>query len=314
MKPWRWWVSRSNAGEKSRPFWEEAFALKGSPTPEVLPRAAAFGAIGVLIYVAEQVTGLELGIEIAPYEVAAGVLGLLLVLRTNSGYDRWWEARQLWGGIVNQSRNLATAGLVYGPADPAWKDQFVRRVIEFAHAGRCSLRGERELPEIAALFGPDEAARVAAARHMPTRIAADLAEMLREARDRHGMDPFAFLQADRERAKLIDHIGGCERILKTPLPRVYAIVIRRFILLYLGTLPLALHLRVGWLGPLMTMLVAYPVLSLDQVSVELQNPFNPRNLSHLPLDDICKTIETDLLALLEAVPAPAGADAIPARP
>ncbi len=79
------------------------------------------------------------------------------------------------------------------------------------------------------------------------------------------MDRFAFLQLDRERAALIDHIGACERILKTPLPLVYAIKIRRFIALFLLTLPFALLHRMNgdWLVPFITMMVAYPLIGVS---------------------------------------------------
>jgi putative membrane protein len=115
------------------------------------------------------------------------------------------------------------------------------------------------------------------------------------------MDRFAFLQVDRERALLIDSYGGCERILNTPMPRAYSIKIRHFIVLFLLTLPLALLHRLDsdWLIPLITMLVAYPVLSLDQLGVELENPFLTRNLSHLPLDGLSATIEENVLGVLK---------------
>lgn len=113
------------------------------------------------------------------------------------------------------------------------------------------------------------------------------------------MDRIAFLAVDRERAQLIDHIGGCERILKTPLPLIHTIKLRRFIVLYLVWLPLAAVGELWWLPGLVTALVAYPLLGIDQIAVELENPFSSRNLSHLPLNDICETIERNLLALLE---------------
>ena len=115
------------------------------------------------------------------------------------------------------------------------------------------------------------------------------------------MDGFAFIQIDRERALLIDHIGACERIVKTPLPRAYSINIRRFIVFFLLTLPFSLlHLLDNdWLVPFITMLVAAPLLALDQIGVELQNPFSTSNLSHLPLDDISAGIERNLLAALQ---------------
>jgi len=99
---------------------------------------------------------------------------------------------------------------------------------------------------------------------------------------------------------LIDHIGACERILKTPLPQAYAIKIRRFIALFLLTLPFALLHRISgeWMVPLITMMVAYPLMSLDQIGIELQNPFAKANLSHLPLGDISANIEKNLVGLL----------------
>jgi putative membrane protein len=165
---------------------------------------------------------------------------------------------------------------------------------------RSSLRGEGLSAEIAALFGPDEAARIAAADHMPSYVALKMADLLREACDHLGLEPFMFLQIDRERAALIDHLGACERILKTPLPKVYAIKIRRFIAMFLITFPFALLHRVelDWLVPIVTMFVAYPLLALDRIGVELQNPFATTNLSHLPLESITAGIARNLQDLL----------------
>jgi putative membrane protein len=98
------------------------------------------------------------------------------------------------------------------------------------------------------------------------------------------MDRLSSLQVDKERASLIDHVGARERIMKTPLARVHAIKIRRFIVLSLATRRFALLHKFGngLLVPLVTMLVAYPGLGLDQIGVELQNPFSRRSLSYVP--------------------------------
>jgi putative membrane protein len=283
-------------------FWRDAFSIRGAATLRVLPSILCFGVVAYLIYLVSTVW--DVSLEVGPHEVAGALLGLLLVLRTNAGYDRWWEARKLWGGIVNQSRNLALAALSYGPGDPRWRDEIVRWTAAFPHVARASLRGSRRVPEIVALLGADEAGKVLASRHMPNYVAHRIGALLRQACRQHGMDRFGFLQADRERAVLIDHIGACERILKTPLARVYSIKIRRFIVLFLATLPFALlhEFQNGLIVPLATMLVAYPILALDQIGVELQNPFSTRSLSHLPLDTICRNIEEDLLAMLESEP------------
>jgi len=169
---------------------------------------------------------------------------------------------------------------------------------------RLNLRGELPSSEVANLVGPDDARRVATTEHMPSFVAAMLANLLYEAREKLGMDGFSFIQVDRERALLIDHIGACERIAKTPLPRAYSINIRRFIVIFILMLPFSLlHLLDSdWLIPFITMLVAYPLLSLDQIGVELENPFSTSNLSHLPLDDISADIERDVLSVLKVMP------------
>lgn len=289
-----------------RGFWREAFAWQGSVTPLVIPYVLAFGfiatAISLLAWLGESLFQVQIGLEVAPFEFAGAALGLLLILRTNAGHDRWWEARKLWGGIVNQSRNMVISALSYGPTDPVWRERFVKWVAVFPHVARCNLRGEQLSHEVTTLVGQDGSDQIAASAHMPSFVALKLADLLREACDSYEMDRFAFMQVDRERAALIDHIGACERILKTPIPLVYAIKIRRFIGLFLLMLPFALLHRINgdWLVPFITMMVAYPLMSLDQIGIELQNPFSKENLSHLPLGDISATIENNLIGLLRA--------------
>ena len=278
-------------------FWREASSLEGAVSPKILGRVLAFGAIAyascVLSWLVEAYFRRKLTLDLTPHELAGTALGLLLVMRTNAGYDRWWEARKLWGGFVDRARNASIGAFCYGPDDPGWRDRFARWLAAYPHVARHSLRRERPGPEVARLLGPEDASRVESAGHMPSLVALRLAELLVEARDRLGMDGFAFLQVDRERALLIDNYGGCERILNTPLPKVYSLKVRQFLALYLLTLPFALLHRseADWIVPIITMIVAYLLLSLDQIGVELENPFAEGNLGHLPLDGLSAHIE-----------------------
>jgi putative membrane protein len=283
-------------------FWSESLAVEGSATPYVLVRVLIMGAwAAILTFIHRHENLPDLGIELAPYEIAGAALALLVGLRTNAGYDRWWEARKLWGGIVNETRNLAIIGVCYGPSERSWRERFVRYVASFAHVTRCSLRNQKDMPEVVQLLGPEKAELISAADHRPLYVSSALAGMLKEALDR-GMNRQAFLQGEMQRCLLVDHLGACERILKTPLPRAYAISIRRFIVLFLLALPFAIVLKLGWLTPIGTMLAAYPLFSLDKIGTELQNPFSLERLNHLPLDDITSTIERNLLALLDEAP------------
>ena len=282
-----------------RAFWAEALTLQGSVSRHIFLNVAILTLFSYAIYLVDLWTPewFDLKSALAPYEVAGAALSLLLILRTNAGYDRWWEARKLWGGIVNQSRALGVIAVSTGRDNAEWREQVIRWTIAFCHVSRHSLRGEREIPEVSALLGPDAAKWLAGTRHMPSAVLAQLAILLRKAFDDQTLNFVSFKSAEEARNWLLDHVGGCERILKSPLPKVYSINIRRFILLFLGTLPFAMLHKIGPLAPLAQFLVAYPILALDQTGVELQNPFCLDNIGHLPLDDVCATIEGDLLAL-----------------
>ncbi len=256
---------------------------------------------------------ISLWIPSSPFEVSAAVLGLLLVLRLNAGYERWREARKLWGGIVNQSRNLAIAGLSYGPMDQQWREQFIEWVAAFPHVTRRSLRDQRQLPELARLLSESQLVWLIENIHYPDAVSRRIATLLSEGRAA-GMNGFAFQEAEKQRALLVDHVGGCERILKTPLARSGAIQVRQFIFILLAALPFTLlHDFEGtvigtllgsnesnrvWLVPLFIMLLAYMLLAMDSIGMELQNPFDVRRVDYLPLDGICKTIEQNLLERL----------------
>ena len=284
----------TNQGEP-KSFIRTALSWRGSVTPRVLPRVII---TAIYAYGAVLIAKLfpQLSISITPFEYSGAVLGLLLVARVNQGLDRWWEARKIWGSIVNQSRNLAIIGYEYTPHKDEVSSQFLRWVAAFPHVIRESLRRENSLKETELLIGAEEARKVRAAGHMPTYVGARLAGFLTQLRAR-GLDDFSFQRAERERAILIDDIGACERIRNTPMPLVLAIKTRRFIFLFLLLLPFALIERTEWLTPLVVALAAYPLFSLDEIGAELQNPFSPRNLSHLPLNTICSTIESNVLSL-----------------
>lgn len=284
-------------------FWRCVWAMQGAVTLRVLPTVATFGLIACFwVYIHEYFPFLEL--QVGPVEAAAGALGLMLVIRSNAGYDRWWEARKLWGSIVNSTRNLVVAGLVYGPNDPSWRTAWVHWCAAYAHVCRRSLRHECSVPEIARLFDEPTARKVEMARHMPTYVAQQLAQLAAIASQASATPLLVATAVEPQRQLLIDAIGGCERIASSPLPRVYVLKIRRFIALYLALIPLALIDRVGMLTPFITWFVAYPILGLDRIAQELQSPFATSSLSHLPLDLLCESIEANALAALHGPEVP----------
>jgi putative membrane protein len=286
----------TNRGE-FKSFLKTALAIQGSASPAVTKRVLSVTffslACSFLFHHYPQVS-----VPITPFEYSGAVLSLFLLLRINSGLDRWWEARKVWGSIVNQSRNLAIIGSKYSSASPEVLTQFLNWVATWPHVMRESLRNERDLFEVNELLGTEQADKIRESQHMPTYVGAKVAEIIAELR-KNGLDDFAFQRAERERALLIDAIGACERIRNTPIPFSIAIIVRRFILLFLLLLPLGLVDRVVWLTPIVVALAAYPLFYLDELGAELQNPFSPRNLSHLPLKSICLTIQSNVKMLVD---------------
>ena len=301
-------------------YWLGTFIIRGSVAPRVILDVMGFGVLTAAIVLAierlETIFRVNLSVPVGPFEAAGAVLGLLLVLRVSTGYSRWWEARILWGAIVNQSRNLAISGLAYGPRNTRWRSRFVRWIAVFPHVCRRSLREQRNFPELERLLSEESRDWIKKAEHMPDAVASEIAMLLYEARSL-GMDGFAFQKMEEQRASLIDHLGGCERILKTPLARSSAIQVRQFIFLLLITIPIGLvrdfetvvanpsfihhSMSQVWIVPLYVMLLAYPLLSLDRIGMELQNPFSTQRIDFLPLDSICTMIERNVFELLHDI-------------
>ena len=279
-------------------FLVAALAWHGSVTPIVLPRVVFSSVFAAVICGLAQLVD-EFYIPITPFEYSGAVRALILVMRVNAGHDRWWEARKIWGSIVNQSRNLAIVVSAYGGGKKDTVEQLLKLIAAWPHVMRQSLRNEKDLREVVQLVGPEEADAIRRSQHMPIYVGQKIAKLLDELR-RHRMDRVAFHRAETERSQLIDAIGACERIRNTRMPLVLVIKTRRFIMMFLALLPLALVERIGWFTPFIMALASYPLFSLDEIGAELQNPFSEQNLSHLPLNDICNNITDNVMALVES--------------
>lgn len=280
---------------ESRSFIKTALKWKGSVTPKILPRVITAVMYSALItFLLDFFPGYQL--SVAPFEYSGVVLGLLLVARVNAGMDRWWEARKIWGSIVNQSRNLGTLSFQYTDKDVDHGKKILNWIALLPYTLKDHLRSERNYESYKDLIGEAEAVKLVKKEHMPVYVSFRLSEMLRNSRSK-GMDDFAYHRADKERSLLVDAIGACERIQTTPIPIALAIKTRRFIFSFLLLLPFGVVPEAGLLTPLVMLLTSYPLLSLDEIGVGLQSPFDQNNLSHLPLNTICGKIEKNILEI-----------------
>ncbi|PJD93525.1 MAG: hypothetical protein CK423_07150 [Legionella sp.] len=278
-------------------FMECALAIHGSVTPKVVKKVLATSVYACFISLLSVFVP-WLSLPISPFEYAGGVMGLILVFRVNAGYDRWWEARKLWGNVVNCSRNLAIVIINYvDPSNKSEIDKIVGLIAAMPYLMKNNLRGVTFIDEVKHLLCDDTYAQLQQWQHKPNLISSKLALMLSQMQESGKLNQFSFLKAEELRETILDCQGACERILKTPMPFVMAIKSRRFILLFLLILPIALVSYSAYINPIIVTLVGYALFSLDQIGVELQNPFAINNLSHLPLNDICNTIERNVMEI-----------------
>lgn len=281
-------------------FFKTALMLKGSVTPKVIKKVIAFVLYAFFVAYLSQFYP-SIALPIGPFEYGGLIMGLILVFRINAGYDRWWEARKLWGTIVNQSRNLTIILVNYtNHTDAVWLLKVTNYVAALSYLIKDYLRDSQQVESIQHLLDDVAYHKILKADNAPNVLSSMIACELQYAQNHCGLDSFSFLRAEEQRENITNMQGACERILKTPMPIVMAIKSRRFILFFLLVLPFALIDVSLFATPSISGIVAYAMFSLDQIGLELQNPFSHENLSHLPLNDICQNIEKNIMEIREA--------------
>ncbi|GEN05976.1 putative membrane protein [Myxococcus fulvus] len=283
-------------------WWSYFHYLKGSMVREIVARVmvCVLWSLGVALF---HTHVRSVSIPATVHTLAGISLSLLLVFRTNSSYDRFWEGRKLWGGIVNETRNLARASGVFLQNQPALYTAILRWTAAFPFASASSLRGKASLGPLAQELPADEVAQVMGAQHVPFAVTRKLSALLDAGRREGRYSEYVQMQLDQNVQLLLDYLGGCERIRKTPIPFAYVMHLRRALLVYCYTLPFALLDALGGLTVLATFCVAYVFFGIEEIGVEIEDPFGHDD-NDLPLDLICSTIYANLTAIVPAQPQP----------
>lgn len=236
-------------------------------------------------------------IPLTGHTLVGAVLGLLLVFRTNSSYDRFWEGRKLWGGIVNDSRNLGRLASTLLREDTELLRRLLRWGMVFPWSVRYRLLGWKDIGCDTDDLPKVDVKLTEQAEHVPLAVARRLTEQIETARQRGLLSDIQQTLFDKLIARLIDAVGACERIHNTPLPFAYMVHLRRALILYLATMPLAIVKEFGWGTIPATLLVAYVMLGVEEIGVEIEDPFGTDE-NDLPLKTICENIENNLRGLL----------------
>lgn len=232
-------------------------------------------------------------------EVMHGLLGfaisILLVFRTNSAYDKWWEGRKLWGGLINSSRNLAMKLNAILPEDDEEERAFFQKTIPaYALALHDHLKAESTATS---LFKQEKHTpkyvEIDETKHVPNQISSIIFMRVMNLLNQQKITGEQLIFINNELQSFTDICGACERIKNTPIPFSYSTFIKKFIFIYLITLPFGYVFNLGYLIIPVVAFVFYVLVSLELIAEEIEDPFG-EDENDLPTDLMAKNIKKNV--------------------
>lgn len=242
------------------------------------------------------------------------VLSLLLVFRTNTAHDRFWEGRKLWGSLVNTVRNLARGIWIVieeqGLESRTEKEAALRLVVAFAVSMKLHLRRLPVNEELIPLMSSFQYFKLKDVDHPPLEIAFWIGDYLQYQYDCNRLNVYQLASLHQAVDGLVDILGACERILKTPVPLIYTIFLKTLLLFYLLLLPWEIvDGLTWWTGPIMAFITII-LLGIDEIGAEIEEPFGT-DPNDLPLNVICNTMLRNVEELIANAPSSALSCQIP---
>ncbi|MGF6570801.1 putative membrane protein [Paraburkholderia sp. GAS333] len=252
-------------------------AWRGSVLPQLLPRLFLIFCISIVAVAAhDHLLPISLNLNTtAPFSLIGIALAVFLGFRNNASYDRWWEARKLWGQLLNESRSL-TRQVMTLPSRQIPKedlDEFFAALSGLPHALRHQLRRGDPRDDLAARVPAALTERVMASRYKPATLLLFLGEWVQRQARAGAFEPMAVNAIDRNLNGLSDVIGGCERIASTPLPFAYSVMIHRTVYFFCASLPFGLVDSIGIFTPVFAVFVAYTFMAHEAIASQIEEPF-----------------------------------------
>lgn len=295
------------------PWIRLVLAIHHSALPKTLPRTLAFTAFAAFVTYLEMLADYDaFTLTIAPFTLIGLAISIFLGFRTNVAYDRYWEGRKLWGGLVNISRTLTRQATTLIDSGSREQDRDVareltRRTIAFAYALKHQLRHTEPWDEITQFLTAEEIERLRGQRNIPLGVSRQLGERLSDAWRKGWIRDIHMPVFEKSLTEMTSIQGGCERIDNTPVPFAYTTLIHRIVGFYCLLLPFGIVNDIRWMTPIVELMICHAFFGLDEIGDEIEEPFGiePQDL---PLAAISRTIEINLLQYLDEahVPPPLG--------
>ena len=277
-------------------WFQTALHLPNSVLPKVLGRVIIVVIFAILIVYIHS-NFLSLNLPILSSATPTVVIGLLLVFRTNTAYERFWEGRKLWGKINSNIRNLSRQIWLGSTQETELKKHILELLWVFAVSVKNKLRNQKIDQEVAITLDSKILSQLNQSQHLPLTVACLLQCQLQYYKTRTNLNDVAFGNLQLNLDSLISTVGGCERILKTPIPLAYSIHIKQLILLFCFCLPFQFVGILGYWSVIIVGLVSFAMMGIEEIAIEIENPFGDDG-NDLPLDQICSTVRSNLDELM----------------
>jgi putative membrane protein len=226
-------------------------------------------------------------------------LAIFMGFCNTASYDRFWEGRKLWGLLVIETRSLTRQILSFvdGPQNEE-KQKIVKMISAFCWSLNYQLRNKSGTEHLERLLSPEQVEQVKGNKFIPSIILGFIADWAKDQNRKGNIDTIVLTQLDYQLNQFSNISGGCERIHNTPLPFAYSVLLHRTVYLYCFWLPFGLVDSLGWMMPLIVLLISYTFIALDAIIQEIGEPFGEEE-NDLALNSICKTIEFSIFEQAE---------------
>lgn len=252
---------------------------------------------------------ISISLPLAVPMVLGTVLSLLLAFKSNQAYDRWWEARIIWGAIVNDSRSLIRQVLCFADAPYApdearlWVERITNRQIAWVYCLGQALRGEKDVEKLRRYLTPEELTYMTRHSNWPNALLELHAQDLRLALQEGWLNSYQQVEIDDTLTRLTDSMGKCERIKNTVFPVTYTLYTHFSLFFFVLLLPFALIEIFGLLEVLMVLAISSSFFLIEKMAIHLQDPFEGKP-TDTPVTAIARTIEINLKQMIGLKPLP----------
>ena len=285
---------------KTKAHWfKMLFEWKGSVLPQLLPRLTLlFIFAASVVYFQGFFQTYNLSIDPAIFTLFGVALAIFLGFRNSASYERWWEARKLWGALLNDTRSIARQSytLIDDKNYQENRTDFINKMIALVHTLRHQLRFTDSSDDLKRLLKSEDLLEISKTKYQPIMLLQKMAQQIKEAKKEQRITAIEQLAFEDNFNKISDIIGGCERIASTPIPYTYSVLLHRTVYLYCFLLPFGFVQTLGWMTPFAIVFIAYTFVALEAIADELEDPFGLQP-NDLALDAMSKMIENTLLEI-----------------